>query len=504
MATGSFSAIRTAFDNLNTLVLDQRQWEERQAQSEMDNEWRHTVLRSDLAQQKFNNEMTERSQVLAERGFADRHQAHTQNMKQANLNYDIAKETLAFDRKRRPLMLQDQKVKLENAQLDNHWETESTGLDVSYLDPEDYNDVTIGMINERLAGQGMSLTPDGKFMSADGTEVSMPRYMQGEVHKIVVASALLNDKTKEKVMNKVLGIQAEAQTISDEMSTIKPHEDGGLGRVRIASLKRQLATKIAEAKKEAEFFTPKNQIDTLLQQANMMEKAATEMSTDKNNALYVESLFESAKRKRQEAQEIADIELEQQKVAAKAKSDGIDGTMTVQQMITGFERDYQVKNAAGEMVVADGNTELVSMMKNIGAEFDIRTGSDPRLRGVIQRRINETTKQAYAAYWKGADRLEELMKKPKERENLRVLYTDYVKEGKIKNPEKTKDGKIVVPGYRAAYNKMKKAEWELLQDKMRVYAKMPKLQVAKPNALIRKFMKIGEVDVGAQQLLPIN
>jgi hypothetical protein len=463
-------------------VLDQRQWEERQAQSEMDNEWRHTVLRSDLAQQKFNNEMTERSQVLAERGFDDRHQAHTQAMKQANLNYDIAKETLAFDRERRPLMLEDQQVKLENAQLDNQrvknqlekelWETESTGLDVSYLDPEDYNDVTIGMINERLAGQGMSLTPDGKFMSADGTEVSMPRYMQGEVHKIVVASALLNDKTKEKVMNKVLGIQAEAQKISDEMSTIKSYEDGGLGRVRIASLKRQLATKVAEAKKEAAFFSPKNQIDNLLQQANMMEKAATEMSTDKNNALYVESLFESAKRKRQEAQEISDIELA--KMKAQGEGTKVPGQMTEDQALKNVRSGYLKQNALGEYI---SDPKMSPKLRTMEAAYQGLDQGDPAKRADTVAFVRETTERIEDVYWDSLKKYNEMSVT-----EMTPIWRKYVEKGMVK-----KKRQIESPPNRATMlSDMKEGRFQWFVKEMQRMSGNPNLYVYKPKQATRR------------------
>jgi hypothetical protein len=343
---------------------------------------------------------------------------------------------------------------------------------VSYLDPEDYNDVTIGMINERLAGQGMSLTPDGKFMSADGTEVTMPRYMQGEVHKIVVASALLNDKTKEKVMNKVLGIQAEAQKISDEMSTIKSYEDGGLGRVRIAKLKRQLATKVAEAKKEAAFFSPKNQIDNLLQQANMMEKAATEMSTDKNNALYVESLFESAKRKRQEAQEISDIELA--KMKAQGEGTKVPGQMTEDQALENVREGYLKQNALGQFI---SDPKMTPKLRTMEAAYQSLDQGDPAKRADTVAFVRENTEKLEDTYW---DSLKKYRKMSVT--EMTPIWRKYVEKGMVKKKRQIESP----PNRDTMLSDMKEGRFQWFVKEMQRMSGNPNLYVYKPKRATRQ------------------
>jgi hypothetical protein len=139
-------------------MVDSAQWDERQIAAKSEREFKHAMMRSDLEQQKFSNRMQEKGMQLREAGFALEAEMHEKNLRNADQQYQRTKNDMAFDNKRRPLMLEEQKLKLEGQTSYNEKTLAEATLAVDkvspklftteYLRPEDLQDqATLDIIN---------------------------------------------------------------------------------------------------------------------------------------------------------------------------------------------------------------------------------------------------------------------------------------------------------------------------------------------------------------------
>lgn len=90
-----YEPIRDAFREMNNLMLDSQQWDERRAQINSDREFKQQMLMSELEQRRFNNDMAVKEGLLRERGEQRLADGAAFRRFDANRKWEVEKELAA-------------------------------------------------------------------------------------------------------------------------------------------------------------------------------------------------------------------------------------------------------------------------------------------------------------------------------------------------------------------------------------------------------------------------
>jgi hypothetical protein len=137
-----YEPLRDAFDDLNKMIVDSQQWDAQHAAREADNEYRHAVLKSNLQQRRFENDMAEQVMEIRVNGDQRAADAAERAILESNRNYEAQQDRFAFD-----------KSKFVETQERNKLLNEHTALQIDELKkPSTPTRVDLnGLISPRLA-----------------------------------------------------------------------------------------------------------------------------------------------------------------------------------------------------------------------------------------------------------------------------------------------------------------------------------------------------------------
>jgi len=122
-----YSPIRDAFADMNKLMLDSQQWDERRAAANQQAELKHTMLQSQIEQRQFNNDMSQKEYLLRERGADDRAEQSEFNRMHANRQWEAAEEVAGDNAEFHDARMK--KASIERQQMQNDLDEENNFLD---------------------------------------------------------------------------------------------------------------------------------------------------------------------------------------------------------------------------------------------------------------------------------------------------------------------------------------------------------------------------------------
>jgi hypothetical protein len=93
-----YQPLRDAFNDLNKMIVDSQQWDERHAAREADNKYRHAVQMANIKQQNFQNDMSVKAYDLRERGEDRAADAAEQRILENKRNYDLSSKIHQFNK----------------------------------------------------------------------------------------------------------------------------------------------------------------------------------------------------------------------------------------------------------------------------------------------------------------------------------------------------------------------------------------------------------------------
>ncbi|GAF77698.1 unnamed protein product, partial [marine sediment metagenome] len=95
---GIYDPLRDSFSELNRMLIDAQQWDEKHAEMAADRNYKAVTLQSNLQQQEFQNQMAQRRLNLTERGENRADSALAQTALNQERNYKLSQEELEVTR----------------------------------------------------------------------------------------------------------------------------------------------------------------------------------------------------------------------------------------------------------------------------------------------------------------------------------------------------------------------------------------------------------------------
>lgn len=273
-----YQPLRDAFNDLNTMIVDSQQWDERHAAREADNEYRHAVQMANTKQQNFQNDMAVKAYDLRERGEDRAAAAAEQRILENKRNFDLSSKIHQFN-----------KDKFKETQEVNDMNMKKTQLEIDEIRkptipvPLDFNGIIsprlaknaafMGELNEWTGSQNVIVGEDLIGMSADADgEYSERRMSPNEQAKyapmlqgLVAKYDNPNDNAKEDMV-----ALSEYHT---ELSKVKS-VNGGYNHAEVAQAKHQMKVVEAEIESQKQNFKPETVRESYGRRAKEMYGAA--------------------------------------------------------------------------------------------------------------------------------------------------------------------------------------------------------------------------------------
>jgi hypothetical protein len=154
------------------MIVDSQQWDERHAAREADNEYRHAVLKSNLQQRSFENDMAEQTMEIRRNGDQRAADAAERAIFESNRNYKLNQDAAAFDKtkfaetqERNKLLNEETQLKIDELKIPST----PTRVDLNGLISPRLakNSGFMGELNEWAGERNMIIGDDLIGMSAD-------------------------------------------------------------------------------------------------------------------------------------------------------------------------------------------------------------------------------------------------------------------------------------------------------------------------------------------------
>lgn len=233
-----YDPIRDGFREFNNLLLDAKQWDERNAAAEADRAYRHSVLESNLVQREFENQMTQKRFILAQSGDVRAERQLNATIADQKARLEIANKQLGISQANQKINAEEltlkkakhvQDMRIVTAQANNLSRPyEPVDVDLNGLVPErnSTDPAYMGELNE-ITGQF------GAFVDTD----LLPKTLNADGSSTVVQ---LSPVDQQKFVPIVMGLNAK---YTDPNGALK-------SRVTILDDQRVEQTKLANASGE--------------------------------------------------------------------------------------------------------------------------------------------------------------------------------------------------------------------------------------------------------------
>ena len=260
-----FDALRDAFNGFNNMLLDSQQWDEKHKAREADREYKHTILRGDMMQREFQNNMAKNDYKLRERGedrLADSLQ-FTQKMQLEDQKMRIAAD--GRDQKKAAATLRQMEQELVTGSVAaaeaEKMTDPSSPFDVNgLLSPEQLQNPSIMENLNKHTGQqyGFLVGEDGIGRNADekGTPFTMAKIDQKDLEPYILGLVETYDDKFGNALDQKLQL---TETIKTAKATAKSSDSIYTGQQRgMANAQKNRAE--AELRKVNQFFSPRGQM----------------------------------------------------------------------------------------------------------------------------------------------------------------------------------------------------------------------------------------------------
>ena len=260
-----FDALRDAFNGFNNMLLDSQQWDEKHKAREADREYKHTILRGDMMQREFQNNMAKNDYKLRERGedrladslqFTQKMQLEDQKMRIAADGRDQKKAAATLRQMEQELVTGSVAAAEAEKMTDPSAPFDVNGL----LSPEQLQNPSIMENLNKHTGQqyGFLVGEDGIGRNADekGTPFTMAKIDQKDLEPYILGLVETYDDKFGNALDQKLQL---TETIKTAKATAKSSDSIYTGQQRgMANAQKNRAE--AELRKVNQFFSPRGQM----------------------------------------------------------------------------------------------------------------------------------------------------------------------------------------------------------------------------------------------------
>ena len=270
-----YDALRDAFGSFNKMLLDSQQWEEKHAAIEADRQFKHTILKGDMMQREFQNQMAKNDYKLRERGESRIADSQKFQQDMSIKNYNLAKAQAGRDQTKleqaTATFQQQMQINAVAAHKANQLTTEAPLSFTGVLSPDDLaNPKIMEPLKQHLAPLGMTVGPDGIAVGQDGKPVQMKPLDQGDFTPFISGLKEMNNDGHANTEASLSTIQEQSKQLKSVIATAK----GPYGWRDRAGARVQLASLNAEASKLQQFYTPRGQIQYQTQKVQSLANSA--------------------------------------------------------------------------------------------------------------------------------------------------------------------------------------------------------------------------------------
>jgi len=417
----NFEALRQGFSELNRMLTDKQQWEERHSKAQADRDFNHVMLQSQIEQQSFNRRMATKTHALAERGAdlaasrfkegkfgitnkraADtlsntiRHQEVMEGQGQTIINENAKKTTAYLEKHRSDMKKQDMEI---DRMLFEHDTTNFTindmGIDPEILANPEYR----AEINQQYHLDRFEIGEDGNAVDTLGGAFMLKRYEQVPLAIHARAIAEKYDTTKSNAIKSIEEINNKIVELENQKNQVS--HDGGLGQHQKAMFKRQQNKLEGAALQIAQVLTPKSEMDNLIRRADNLRAGARKL--DGYGALdQANNLREDAKGYEARADSIRTAITAEMKAGSKSGKT-FPGEMNDVQM-TDFTKEFEIEGMQA-MYASHAAKALKGSLKELSTSIYLLGGQKGQEGGRLAAHTDTFSfyKEQESEYWSERD-----------------------------------------------------------------------------------------------------